>query len=235
MGRGSESRLFGLHKVRGKRRRVKAGFRLEGCLVREAASLPELSLPGLKRSQAQQGQPVRMALTRHQLLRALALALGTPAAHKAAVVQEEPQQVQVRATEVAAQREVAAQPRVQVFHERAAARCIRHGPAQGREQGVEPAPRLRASSVPPLPVCGRGGVQAVQHAGFTHQGLGDAMGLRDVGQFRIEHAGEGEQVVALVLQRDTHRANASRVLGLAARQLFDNEVERRWCTPPVQG
>jgi hypothetical protein len=33
--------------------------------------------------------------------------------------------------------------------------------------------------------------------------------------FGIEHAGEGEQVVALVLQRDAHRADAPRVLGLA--------------------
>ena len=51
--------------------------------------------PGLKRSQAQQGEPVRMALAGHQLARALALALGVPAAQEAAVVQEEPQQVQV--------------------------------------------------------------------------------------------------------------------------------------------
>ncbi len=47
--------------------------------------------PGLKRSQAQQGEPVRMALAGHQLPRALALALGVPAAQEAAVVQEEPQ------------------------------------------------------------------------------------------------------------------------------------------------
>jgi len=46
---------------------------------------------------------VWMALAGHQLLRALALALGVPAAHEAAVVQEEPQHVQIRATEVTAQ------------------------------------------------------------------------------------------------------------------------------------
>src|SRR4051812_29327155 len=37
---------------------------------------------------------------------------------------------------------------------------------------------------------------------------------------------EGEQVVTLVLQRDTHRADASRVLGLAGHQLRDDEVEQ---------
>src|SRR4051812_1965288 len=37
---------------------------------------------------------------------------------------------------------------------------------------------------------------------------------------------EGEQVIALVLQRDPHRADASRVLGLAGFQLRDDEVEQ---------
>jgi len=72
-----------------------AGFRLEGCPVREAASRPGSNSLGLKRSQAQQGKPVRMAVAGHQLARALALALGMPAAQEAAVVEEEPEQVQV--------------------------------------------------------------------------------------------------------------------------------------------
>ena len=66
----------------------------------------------------------------------------------------------------------------------------------------------------------------MQHARFTHEGFGNSMGLRDGGQFLIEHAGESEQVVALVLQRDAHGADVSRVLGLAARQLLDDEVEQ---------
>ena len=66
----------------------------------------------------------------------------------------------------------------------------------------------------------------MQHAGFTHEGLGNGMGARDAGQFGIEHAGEGEQGVALVLQGDAHRTDASRVLGLAGHQLRDDEVEQ---------
>ena len=77
--------------ARGKRRPARAGFRLEGCPEREAASLPGSGPPGLKRSQAEQGQPVRVALAGHQLARALALALLAPAAQEAAVVQEEAQ------------------------------------------------------------------------------------------------------------------------------------------------
>ena len=41
---------------------------------------------------------MRMTLAGHQFPRALVLALGMPAAQEAAVVQEEPQQVQVRDT-----------------------------------------------------------------------------------------------------------------------------------------
>jgi hypothetical protein len=39
----------------------------------------------------------------------------------------------------------------------------------------------------------------MQHAGFTHEGLGNEMDMCDVGQFRVEHAGEREQIVTLVL------------------------------------
>lgn len=56
------------------------------CPVPEAASLSASSPLKLKRSQTQQGQPVRMAMAGHQLLRALALALGVLAAQEATVV-----------------------------------------------------------------------------------------------------------------------------------------------------
>jgi hypothetical protein len=51
-----------------------------------------------------------MALAGHQFLRAFAVPFGTSAAHEAPMVQEEPQQVQVRTTQITAQREVVAQP-----------------------------------------------------------------------------------------------------------------------------
>jgi len=87
---------------------------------------------------------MRMTLAGHQFPWAFAVAFGTPAAHEVAVVQEEPQQVEIRATQVAAQREVGAQPRVEVLHQRAAARRVRHGPVYGVEQAVELASGLRA-------------------------------------------------------------------------------------------
>jgi len=67
----------------------------------------------------------------------------------------------------------------------------------------------------------------VQQARLTHEGFCDGVGLRDVGQLGIEHAGEGEQGVALVLQGDAHRANASCIVELAVRQFLDDEVEQQ--------
>ncbi len=43
---------------------------------------------------------MRMALAGHQFPWAFAVAFGTPAAHEAPMVQEEPQQVEIRATQV---------------------------------------------------------------------------------------------------------------------------------------
>ena len=69
----------------------------------------------LKRSQPNEREPMEMVSTGHQLGRTFTDSLQDPAAHKAAVIQEELQKVQVRAAELAAQREVVAQPRVQVL------------------------------------------------------------------------------------------------------------------------
>ena len=67
---------------------------------------------------------MRMARACHQFSWALAIAFGTSAAQEAAMVQEEPQQVEIRAAQVAAQREVGAQPGVEVLHQRTAAETM---------------------------------------------------------------------------------------------------------------
>jgi len=53
-----------------------------------------------------------MVLTGHQLGRTFTDSLRDPAAQKTSVIQEELKQVQVRAAELAAQREVVAQSRI---------------------------------------------------------------------------------------------------------------------------
>src|SRR3984957_4993559 len=96
--RGSNQRSFGLQS-RTEIAGPWVGFGSEGRPVREAANPPQVSLesglPGLNWPEAQQRQPMRMALAGHQFARALAVAFGTSAAHEAPMVQEEPQQAQV--------------------------------------------------------------------------------------------------------------------------------------------
>ena len=51
------------------------------------------------------------------------------------------------------------------------------------------------------------------------------MGARDCSQLVVEHAGEREQVVALILQRDAYRADATRIDRFAPAKLCDDEIE----------
>ena len=122
--------------------------------MREAASLPGSSPVGLKRSQAEQGQPVRMALAGHELPRVFALALGASAAQEAAMVQEEAQQIQIRPAEVTAQGEVGAQPRVQVLH----SELLRGASAMARLTAAN-----RVWNLPPI--CARSRFHPCQYAG----------------------------------------------------------------------
>src|ERR1700712_4229270 len=138
----------------------------------EAVSLPGSGAPVLKRSEAQQSEPVRMGFAGHQLPWAFANALGKLTAHVAPMVKEESQQIQVWIAQVAAQREVVAQPRVEVLHQRTAAWGPRHGfgvPPRGSAGGgprhglapplkarMELPPHPRPRPVPPPPIRGRG-------------------------------------------------------------------------------
>jgi hypothetical protein len=78
-----------------------------------------------------------MVLAGHQFARTLAFAFSPAAAYEAWTIQEEAQQVEVRFAQMTPQREVVAQPRVQVFHQRTAARRVLHDLRDGGEDGVE--------------------------------------------------------------------------------------------------
>ena len=87
---------------------------------------------------------MRMVLTGHQFARTLALAFSPAAAYEAPMVQEEAQQVEVRGAQMTAQREVVAQPRVEILHQRTAARRVFHDLRHGREDGLELTAQLRS-------------------------------------------------------------------------------------------
>jgi hypothetical protein len=63
----------------------------------------------------------------------------------------------------------------------------------------------------------------VQHAGFAHEALGYLEAPRD-----------GGLIIALVAQRDTHRADAPRILWLETLQFIGDEVEQRPPRGPVR-
>src|SRR5215213_970944 len=90
-----KSAAFWVTGSHGNRRSVRAEFAWKGVLCGKRSALPGSGLPGLKWPEAQQRQPVRMALAGHQFPRAFAVALGTSAAHETPMVQEEPQQAQI--------------------------------------------------------------------------------------------------------------------------------------------
>src|SRR3954447_9652564 len=82
------SRLW-VTRTRGNSRPARAGFGYESYLVPKAGNLSRSGLFGLKRSQAQHRQPMRMPLAGHHFARAFALALRTSTAQEAAMVQKE--------------------------------------------------------------------------------------------------------------------------------------------------
>ena len=66
----------------------------------------------------------------------------------------------------------------------------------------------------------------MQKASFPNNRTGQFVTPGDGGQFAVENTGEGEQIVALVLQCDAHRANPPCILRLTLRQFRDDEIEQ---------
>jgi len=168
---------------------------------------------------------VRMVLAGHQLGRTFTDAFLNPAAQIAPMVQKKLQQIEVRTAELAAQRKVVSQPRVEVFDQGAAAGCLRHGLCHSAKDGLEFAAQFGAQSIPSLPVSGRCARLAVQHARGAHDVFRQCVGARDHRQLVVEDAGEREQIIALVLQRRAHRPDAARIIHLAPFHLGDDEIE----------
>src|SRR3978361_624009 len=99
----------------------------------EAVDLSASGPLRLKRAEPEQREPVRMVLTGHQFARTPALAFSPAAAYEAPMVQEEQHQIEIRVAQMAPQRKVVAQPRVEVLHQRTAARRALHDLRDGGE------------------------------------------------------------------------------------------------------
>jgi hypothetical protein len=150
-----------------------------------------------------------MIFSRRRFTRTFAEPLAAPAAHEAAVIEEELQQAQpgLATVEMAPQRQAVAQPRLEVFNEGAAAWRALHGLGDCGPDPVELMAHGGMQQVPALPEGARGVGLAMQQTGLADQIVRYRRRARDGGQLVIEHAAEGEQVVALILQGDAHRAD----------------------------
>jgi len=140
-----------------------------------------------------------MILSRHRFARTFAGSLRAPAAHEAAMIEEELQQTQPSAATVqmAPQRQAVAQPRVDIFNQRAAAWGAAHGLRDCRVDLVELAAHGGMQPTPALPEGIQGVGLAMQQARGADQIVRHSRRERDGGQLVIKHAGEGEQVIAL--------------------------------------
>jgi len=167
---------------------------------------------------------VRLRLAREELDRTLIDALGVLASHESAVVQEEPEKLQGTGAKVATQEDVGPDAPVHVLDHGAGAHGVSCKGGHGLLNVVEaPSEPLEKDGLewPALRILG---VEAVEQHDFTHE-LGVEIELfADRGDPAIKVRCEREQVVALVLQRTTHRSNAVRAAVLTGAKLLDDVV-----------
>src|SRR5258708_33358497 len=112
-----------------------------------------------------------MIFSRHRFTRTFADPLAAPAAHEAPVIEEELQQTKPGAATVqmAPQAQAVAQPRVEVFNERAAAWRALHGLRDRGPDPVELAPHGGMQAGPALPEGARGVGVAMEQTSCRHQ------------------------------------------------------------------
>src|SRR5260370_15091795 len=112
-----------------------------------------------------------MIFSHHRFTRTFAVALAAPAAHEAPVIEEKLQQAQpgLATVEMAPQRQAVAQPRVEVFNQRAAARRALHGLRDRSPDPVELMAHGGMQPVPALPEGARGVGLAMQQTGLADQ------------------------------------------------------------------
>ena len=153
---------------------------------------------------------MRLGFARQEFRGAFADGLVAGAAHESMVVQEEPQEVEVLVPEMPAQEEVVSKAAVEVLYNRTRSWCIGHRIEDCGLDVVKRSSQLPAKLRLAFPVARLLLVQTMQLADRVNEIDGDVEPPGDVGQLPVEDCGEGEDVVALVLERTPDRADAVR-------------------------
>ncbi len=175
--------------------------------------------------EAEEFQPMGMAPTGHELRRTFADTLGPVASREGAVIQKEPEQIQVTLPQVPAEKEIAPQATVEVLDQGTASGRFVHRSDNGIQYAVKLPRQLPIQPVAALPV-------SLRSIGFTlEQADGPDLKVRnlellgDLGQFRIKHPGKPQQSLALPFEGDAHWANSGRIQKLPLFQFSHDEVE----------
>ena len=151
-----------------------------------------------------------MRLAGEQLGGALADALGPIAAQEAAMVEEKAQQVQVVVANVATQEEVISQAAVEILNDGTGSRRLGHDLLDGGFEIVQPMAKLMVQRGAALSMRGVMLIDALQFTDGVHPKRRHVEAHGQVVQLLIQHAGESQQLIALVFERPSHRADAMR-------------------------
>src|SRR3990170_1020901 len=144
--------------------------------------------------QAQKLQPVGMALAAQQFRRALADPVGALAPQEAAVIEEEPQQVQVVVANLPTKEEVVPQAAVEVFDDRAGPGRIGHDRPNRFPQGVELTAQALAQGALALPMDRAVEVEPLQFTHLLDPAPGNLPARRQIAEALLQDAGKGEEV-----------------------------------------
>src|ERR1019366_2313350 len=146
-------------------------------------------------------QPVRVRLAGQQLGRTFVNALETFATQKAAMVEEELQQVQIARADLPAQEKVASQPAVDVFDDRTGTHHLLAQSTHGLFDRVETTTQLFAQGRLFLPTPRLALVERLQVEQFADSGEGRLELGGELGQVLVELPRESQELVAVILEQ----------------------------------
>ena len=176
-----------------------------------------------KAREAEELEPMRMALAGQKFGRCFPHALCLLTALEGMVIEEKAQSIEVTGTELPTEEEIAAQPTIEVFDQRARPMEVVGELNDSSLDAMELPPELSMKSGRLRPIrlgCGR---KALKRKPLTHRGQRDAVRVGDGFEALIEACGQAKYRVAFALEAPAQRANSVPIEAFKARERVGNE------------
>src|SRR5260370_29872761 len=185
------------------RKRISRGTASRGG-CRERSGLQRLKWP-----ESEQRQPVFVRLAAHQFPGTPARTFGASATHETPMAEGKLQQAEPGAStfQMSPVRQADTNARVEVLDHRAAAWRALHGVGHGGMDALKLAAHAGKQMVAALPERARRFGLAMQQTARAYEFGRHLVSSRDRLEVRIQHTGESEQIVSLILQRASQDAN----------------------------